>query len=259
MSPRRPLVAGNWKMNTTPQQGAELASDILNLLGDVDPRGVEAVVCPPFTGLMEAGCALENSALALGAQDIHPESHGAYTGGISGQMLVACGCSYVLVGHSERRLYEGETVAVTAAKLRAAHRVGLIPVLCVGESVEDRQAGRTPDAVLAQLSPLLEQSAIDLAGSAVVAYEPVWAIGSGAAAEPADAAVVARLIRRSLEEVHGKHLSGEVRLLYGGSVSPQNISTFLDLEDLDGVLVGGASLRAETFAQLVRAAWSERP
>lgn len=247
---RTPIVAGNWKMNRTPQEGAALASEVLDLIGAVDPASVDVIICPPFPALMEVACALEGSSVALGAQDLHREDAGAYTGGVSGEMLRACGCRYVLVGHSERRQYEGETVELTANKLAAAHRSGLIPVLCVGENAHERDAGRTGDVIGSQLAPAVEPGPADL----IVAYEPVWAIGSGAAAEPADAGEVASFIRQRLRDAHGQSIAGRIRILYGGSVNPGNITGFLAQDDVDGVLVGGASLEAVSFARLVEAA-----
>jgi triosephosphate isomerase len=225
---RRHLVVGNWKMHAV---GAELAAAVRGRLPA--PRCTVAV-CPAFPYLREVGEALRGSAIALGAQDLHWEDEGAFTGAVSARMLRAAGCSYVIVGHSERRRLFGETDAAVARKVRAALAAGLRPILCVGETADERDAGYA-------LRRVRDQVAAAFAPGCVVAYEPVWAIGSGRAASPEDAAAAAEAVR----DVAG----AEVAVLYGGSVTPENAAAFLRVTD--GALVGGASLDPDRFAAIV--------
>ncbi len=248
---RTPVVAGNWKMNTTPLEGAHLAADIIEIIGK-DPGPVDVILCPPFPGLLEVAAVTEGTRIEIGAQDLHHADAGAFTGSVSGPMLSASGCRFVLVGHSERRQHCRETVQVTSQKLLAAYRSDLLPILCVGENAGHRDAGQTFEVVGEQLGPALDLDP-SLAARLIVAYEPVWAIGSGAAASPGDAQEVGAFIRHRMENSHGESLAQSTRILYGGSVNPGNIETFMGLSDIDGVLVGGASLQAETFARLVLA------
>lgn len=251
---RVPLVAGNWKMYKTPTEGAALARELLQRLGRPDgpdgPHGVDVAVCPPFPALPAVGAALEGSSVALGAQDMHWEKEGAFTGAVSAGMLVDLGCRFVILGHSERRQHFGETNATVQRKVRAAFAAGLIPIVCVGESVAERDSGQTLAVVTRQVGAALEGlPAADL-GRLVLAYEPVWAIGTGRTATPAQAREVHEALRRLLTERGG---GSATRILYGGSVKAENAAALLREPEIDGALVGGASLVAEQFARIVEA------
>jgi triosephosphate isomerase len=239
------LIAGNWKMNKTPSQTREYITRFLELVRDV--KNTEILLCPPFTSLCVAGEMLKDSHIKLGAQNCHYEEKGAFTGEISLSMLKELGVSYVIVGHSERRWLFGETDEMINKKVIACLEKGIRPILCVGEKIEDRNAGMTLKVVESQLK--LGLSGLeDLAGKIDIAYEPVWAIGTGTPATPEDAQFVHRFIKEFL---------GDVRVLYGGSVSPKNAKDFLSMPDVDGLLVGTASLDPESFAQIVKASEGE--
>ena len=240
MTTRTPLMAGNWKMNLDWKQGLALVEELGEQLKPLDTSLVETVVLPPFVDLRTVQVAVDAGKLpiAYGAQDISEHESGAYTGEISGQMLKALGCTYVAVGHSERRQYHGEDEQVTSAKVRAAFAAGLIPILCVGEPLEERKAGNHVPFTLAQLTKI------------VIAYEPVWAIGTGEVASAEDAQEVCQAIRESLREQHGDAVADAVRVLYGGSVKSSNVVELMGKADVDGALVGGASLKAEEFAKI---------
>src|SRR5215469_11335507 len=232
------LVAGNWKMNGLRRDGAELADALKELVAAADGAvGCNILVCPPATLLSEVGAILAGSGIALGGQDCHAESKGAYTGDISAEMLADLGCEYVILGHSERRHGHGETDGVVRGKIAAAWRAGLAAILCVGETQGQRQAGEATEIVSAQLAGSIPDDAT--AASLVVAYEPVWAIGTGLTATAADVAAMHAAIRSSVP-------SG-TRILYGGSVNSKNCHAILQLSDVDGALVGGASLNATDF------------
>lgn len=247
---RTPLVAGNWKMNTVVREARDLASGVASGLAGI--AGVDVVLCPPFTTLAEVGRVLGGSPVELGAQDLHWEPRGAYTGEISAEMLWDLGCTYVIVGHSERRRLLGEVDEAVGRKVAAAACGELIPILCVGESLEEREAGRTERIIQTQARIGTLGLAPDQAVQLVVAYEPVWAIGTGAPATGAEAGRVARLLREWLGEWFGDAAAG-MRILYGGSVTPETIGEFVSQPEVDGALVGGASLNAGTFAAIVRA------
>ncbi|MCL6580267.1 MAG: triose-phosphate isomerase [Firmicutes bacterium] len=249
---RRPLVAGNWKMNGLRGEAVALVKGLLAALGAGDLERVEVVVCPPFTVLGEVARALEGTGIGLGAQNVHWADRGAFTGEVSGPMLVELGCSYVIVGHSERRQFFGETDETAGRRLGAALRHGLTPILCVGETWEERETGRTQAVVERQLRTALEVALREEPGVPAVAYEPVWAIGSGRPASGADAQEVAAFIRSVLADVLGPERAAAARVLYGGSVKADNVADFTGQPDVDGALVGGASLSAEGFAALVR-------
>lgn len=252
MRSRRPLVAANWKMYKTRAQARAFVEGFLPRL---TARDVDVVICPPFLAIETVVGLVGGHPVAVGAQDVYWEEEGAFTGEVSPVMLVEAGCHYVIVGHSERRHLFGETDGQVARKLRAALGHGLVPILCVGETLEEREGGRTEDVVGHQL----ESALADLpapAGEVVVAYEPVWAIGTGRNAEPADAAAVAAFIRGSLARYLGGERASRIRVLYGGSVKPANIGGFAARPEIDGALVGGASLDAASFAAIV-AAFSE--
>jgi triosephosphate isomerase len=248
---RKPLVAGNWKMFGSRAENAQLLDTLLDLLKP--GAKAEVLVCPPFVYLWETGRILNGSDVALGAQSICAEAQGAFTGEVSGAMLRDVGCSYVLVGHSERRQIFGESDALVARKFVAAQAQGLVPVLCVGETLEEREAGRTTEVVARQLDAVLAVSGVNSFERAVIAYEPVWAIGTGRTASPEQAQEVHAMIRARVAALDGT-IAASVRVLYGGSVKASNARELFAMADIDGGLVGGASLKAEEFAQICAAA-----
>lgn len=249
---RRAIVAGNWKMHRTVAQAVALARGLVSSLEPFD--GLDRVLCPPFTALLAVGEVLRHSPLELGAQNMHWEEEGAYTGEISPPM-VADLCRYVILGHSERRQLFGETDETANRKLRAAHRAGLLPILCVGEDEEERDQGWTEEVVGRQVRAAFSGVGAEWAGQTVVAYEPVWAIGTGRAATPEEAnAVISQVVRPALEELYGSSVAGRIRVQYGGSVSAENIEDFMRQPEIDGALVGGASLRADSFTAIVEGA-----
>jgi len=248
---RKPLVAGNWKMHGSRAENAQLVRSLLDLLRP-DARA-EVLVCPPFVYLWETERMLKDTDVSLGAQSLCAEALGAFTGEVSGAMLRDVGCRYVLVGHSERRQLFGEHDALVARKFVAAQAHGLTPVLCVGETLEEREAGRTGEVVSRQLEAVLAVSGIAAFARAVVAYEPVWAIGTGRNATPDQAQDVHASIRAKLAALDAI-IGGSVRILYGGSVKASNARELFAMADIDGGLVGGASLKAEEFAQICAAA-----
>jgi triosephosphate isomerase len=247
---RLSLIAGNWKMHKTT---AETRVLIAALRAAPLPDGVEVVVCPPFTALAAAAEVLIGSALHLGAQDVFWETQGAFTGEISPLMLVDLGCRYVIVGHSERRQWFGDTDDTVSRKVHAAFAAGLIPITCVGERLEEREAEQTTQVVTRQITAAVAGLSADQLAAAVIAYEPVWAIGTGRSASGEDAARVIGLIRFLLAERH-RAAAGQTRILYGGSVTAENIGQFMRHADIDGALVGGASLDAAKFAGIIRGA-----
>jgi triosephosphate isomerase len=239
-------------MHMTIAPALRLIGDVKAALGAIS--GVEVVICPPATALSAAGHALAGTPLFLGGQTMHWEPQGAYTGEVSAPMLVDVGCRFVIVGHSERRLYFGETDEAVGRKVRAAIEHGLTPIVCVGERLEERQAGRTDAVIASQVRAALQEAPGGALHRLVIAYEPVWAIGTGQTATGAEANRVAGLIRRTLAGSGGAAAASAVRILYGGSVKPDNIREFLEQTEIDGALVGGASLDAQAFAAIVRAA-----
>lgn len=249
---RRPIVAANWKMYTTPRQARELAAQTLQAIPGADQEAVEVVLCPPAVSLAGVREVL-GGALAVGAQNMHWETHGAYTGEISAPMLAEL-CTYVIIGHSERRHYFGETDETVHRKVRAALEHGLCPIVCVGETLALREAGQTRDWVALQVRGALHGIAAAALAGVVVAYEPVWAIGTGVAASGQDANAVALAIRGVLAELGGSAAAGSVRIQYGGSVTAANAAEFLGQPEIDGALVGGASLKPHDFAAIVHAA-----
>jgi triosephosphate isomerase len=248
---RTVLIAGNWKMNGTRETAARLVGEILQNLEL--PGGREALVCPPFVHLADIARLIKSSALGLGAQDLCAEDNGAHTGEVSGAMLRDSDCRYVIVGHSERRALYGEDDALVARKFMAAQRAGLIPILCVGETLDERRCDATRAVVTRQLQAVLDAAGIAAFGRAVIAYEPVWAIGTGNTATPAQAQEVHALIRACLAGRDAKIAAG-IRLLYGGSVKASNAAELFRMPDIDGSLVGGASLEAREFVSICRAA-----
>jgi triosephosphate isomerase len=247
---RRRIVAGNWKMNTDHREGARLAKAILGGLEGRDPA-CEVVLFPSYTTLPAVVEVLAGSTVGTGAQDLYFEERGAYTGEISAGMLSALGVSFALAGHSERRHVFGEGDQTVARKLRAALGAGLVPVLCVGELLEEREAGNASRVVETQVRASLEGLSTDEFSRVVVAYEPVWAIGTGKTATPEDAAEIHTVLRRILGTLFDTEAASMTPILYGGSVQPSNARELLDAENVDGVLVGGASLEADSFLSII--------
>jgi len=267
---RIPLMAGNWKMNCDNDEAWELASAIANEKGDVE--GCEVVLCPPATALTTVLAAIEDTNISLGAQNIFWEESGAYTGELSGPMLLSCGCQYVIIGHSERRgrfgspdedftpeLQQvfGDTDASVNRKLQAALSYGLVPIVCVGELLGERQEGRTDEVVSEQVKAALAGLEAGDTESIILAYEPVWAIGTGEVCDAEEANRVIGVIRATLAEVVGGEVAEGIRILYGGSVKPANVEGLMAQPELDGGLVGGASLQAESFCELIAVAASK--
>ena len=251
---RKPLVAGNWKMNTDSHSSVELAKSIVSESAEIAGHSVDVAVCPPFVYLQAVARALSASNIATGAQDLYYEQKGAFTGEISASMLKDIGCIYVLCGHSERRHVIGEDDELVSKKVAAAIRGGLLPILCVGELIEERQANKTAEVVSRQIRNSLANLGAERVSAVTLAYEPVWAIGTGLTATPQQAQEVHVLIRRLLGEMYGKQAAREIRILYGGSVKPDNAAELMAQEDVDGLLVGGASLKADDFVEIIRAA-----
>lgn len=249
MPARAPILIGNWKMHRTPSEAAALIDALLDRLGDA--AGREVIVAPPFPALAIVGQRLRGANLRLAAQDLHWEDQGAFTGEVSAPMLRDVGCSHVIVGHSERRQYFGETDEWVARKVRAALRHDLTPIVCVGESLAEREAHQTLSVVEQQVRGALDGLESDVS-HVVVAYEPVWAIGTGKVATPAEAEEVHAAIRRLMAELAGAPVAAQLRILYGGSVKPDNIDSLMREPDIDGALVGGASLQADDFSRIVR-------
>src|SRR5690606_21830999 len=247
---RKPLIAGNWKMNKTAAEAAAFGEEIRPLAADVE--AVAVVRCPPVAALRALRARLRGSRIGLGAQSMHEAPHGAYTGEVSAAMLKEAGCGYVILGHSERRRLMGGTDEQVNAKVKAALAAGLRPIVCVGESLEQRRAGETEDVVVGQVRAALRDVPQDAAAGIVIAYEPVWAIGTGETPTPDDANQVAAVIRSTLAGLFGEEAAAQVRIQYGGSVNADNIASFAAQPHIDGALVGGASLAPDSFARIVR-------
>lgn len=262
---RKPLIAGNWKMNASFESTNELLGDILHELQpgvetmayDVNAPEViaEILVCPPFVYLESAARMIEDSSLALGAQNVSSEDSGAFTGEISACMLKDLTCTYVIVGHSERRQLFGESDTFVGRKFKAAADIGLKPILCVGETLEERTDGRTIKVIQRQIDAVVDIAGINAFSQAVIAYEPVWAIGTGKTATPLQAQDIHSKIRQMLAERSVK-IADEIRILYGGSVKPANAEEIFAMSDIDGGLIGGAALKAEDFVAIIKAAKS---
>jgi len=253
---RRPLVAGNWKMHLTHLEAIALVQKIAFSLKETELEAVEVVVLPPFTSVRSVQTLIDGDKLLLGhgAQNLSEHDQGAYTGDVSGPMLAKLGCTYVAVGHSERRQYHHETDEIVAAKLAAAYRNGVTPILCVGEQEHVRDAGGHVQQCSAQLNAALANVSAEQARSLVVAYEPIWAIGTGQVATPDDAQEMSGELRTVLAERYSGDLADGVRILYGGSVKAGNAAELMAKADVDGALVGGASLDGDQFAAICRAA-----
>jgi triosephosphate isomerase len=244
---RTPLVAANWKMNTTVDEAARLISGMLGALDNIE--GIDKVVCPPFVSLVTVAEIIKGSSVKLGAQNLYFEEKGAYTGEISPLMLAGL-CQFVIVGHSERRQYFGEAGEIVSKKVKAALKAGLNPILCIGEKLKDNEAGKTAEVVSRQLDTAL--AGVYSPSGAVIAYEPVWAIGSGRSATGEQANETIALIRQKIATLYDITIARNIRILYGGSVTADNIAEFVRQPEIDGALVGGASLKAKQFISIVR-------
>ena len=249
---RKYLIAGNWKMNKTASEGVDLINEINIALGKQTDVGV--AVCPPFTAIESCAKALEDSNVQLGAQNMHPKQEGAYTGEVSPVMLRSLFCTFVILGHSERREYFNESDTFINEKVLAALESSLKPILCVGETLEQREANETFAVVKEQLVEGLKGVKADAADNLVIAYEPVWAIGTGKTATPEMAQEVHKMIRDELSSLLGEAAAAKIRILYGGSMKPENASSLMDQPDIDGGLIGGAALKAKSFVELVKIA-----
>jgi triosephosphate isomerase len=248
--PRKKLIAANWKMYKDPAQTEEFFRAFLPLV--FEHNRDEIVVCPPYIDLYVAIESAKGSQIAVGAQDIYWKDEGAFTGEISSAMLVAIGCTHVIIGHSERRQYFGETDDTVNLKLKAALEHGLTPIACVGEVLEEREAGLTEDVLRRQCLRAFNALSAKKAAKLVIAYEPVWAIGTGKTATPQMASDAHQLIRGEAAKAFGDEFAAQLRILYGGSVKPENATALMSEEEIDGALVGGASLDAKSFAAIVK-------
>jgi len=246
---RRPILAGNWKMNMTATQARELAAKLIPLVASVKDRDI--VLGPPFTSIAAVAETIKGTNIGLSAQNLHWEDKGAFTGEISADMLLDSGCKYVIIGHSERRQYFGETDETVNKKVKQALKKGLLPILCVGETLAEREAGKLSEIINRQVTGGLKDIPAGDMAKIVIAYEPVWAIGTGKTATPEQANEVHALIRQKVKALYNADIAESLRIQYGGSVTPENVSTLMAMPDIDGALVGGASLKPESFAALV--------
>ena len=246
---RKPIIAGNWKMNKTPEEAAELVRELVPLVADAE---AEVVVCPPFVCLDAVRKEAAGSNIKLGAQNVHFEKSGAYTGEISADMLLAMGVEYVIIGHSERRQYFGETDCTVNKRAKAALAAGLKPIICVGESLEEREKGVTNELVGMQTKLALQGIPAEEVDKVVIAYEPIWAIGTGKTATAAEANETIGAIRKAIAQVYGEEVASKVRIQYGGSMNPKNASELMAQSEIDGGLIGGASLKAQDFSKVVK-------
>jgi len=251
---RKPFVAGNWKMNTDSHSGVALAKAVVDGASGLAGSSVDVAVIPPFVYLPAVGAAISSSGVALGAQDVYFEAKGAFTGEISAAMLKDVGCTYVLCGHSERRHVLGESDEVINKKVAASISGGLLPILCVGELLAERDASQTEQVVEKQTRAGLAGLSAEKIGAVTIAYEPVWAIGTGRTATPQQAQEVHAFIRKLLSQMYDKSVAEDMRILYGGSVKADNAEELMGQPDVDGSLVGGASLKAADFVQIIEAA-----
>jgi triosephosphate isomerase len=251
---RKPFVAGNWKMNTDSHSSVELAKRIASGASEIAGHRLTVAVCPPFVYLQAVAEALSASSVGVGAQDVYYEPKGAFTGEISAAMLKDIGCTYTLCGHSERRHVVGETDELINKKVAAAISGGLLPILCVGELLSERQALQTSAVVSRHIKNGLAGMSVEKVSAVTIAYEPVWAIGTGLTATPQQAQEAHDLIRKLLAGMYNSKLAEEIRILYGGSVRPDNAKEIMAQDDVDGLLVGGASLKAEEFLAIIQAA-----
>ncbi|MBN2981502.1 MULTISPECIES: triose-phosphate isomerase [Cohnella] len=248
---RTPIIAGNWKMFKTVSEAVAFVNDVK---GKAEVAGVESVVCAPFTALPALVEAVKGTSIKVGAQNLHFEDNGAFTGEISGVMLKDLGVDYVIVGHSERRQYFNETDETVNKKLHAAFKHGLVPILCVGEKLEEREAGKTNEVNRVQTEAAFAGLSAEQAAQVVIAYEPIWAIGTGKSSTATDANEAIAYIRSVVEGLYGADVAAKVRIQYGGSVKPNNVAEYLGQSDIDGALVGGASLEPASYIALVEGA-----
>lgn len=246
---RKAIIAGNWKMNKTPDEARALVEELIPLVADAE---CDVVVCPPFVDLCPVSKAIKGTNIHLGAQNIHWAKSGAFTGEISADMLKKFGVEYAIVGHSERRQYFGETDATVNMRAKAALENGISPIICVGESLEQRERGETDEFVASQVRGALEGISADDARRIVIAYEPIWAIGTGRTATAEMAEETITVIRKTLRSIFGNDAAETVRIQYGGSMNPQNAASLMAMENIDGGLIGGASLKAEDFSKVVK-------
>lgn len=245
---RKPIIAGNWKMNKTPEEAKELVTALVPLVKDAK---CDVVICPPFVDLCAVKPIIAGTNIHLGVQNIHWAGKGAFTGEISADMLKAHGVEYAIVGHSERRQYFGETDATVNQRAKAAIAAGITPIICVGESLEQRESGVTNAVVSGQTKAALDGIESKDVETLVIAYEPIWAIGTGKTATKEDANATIAVIRGAIAEVYGKDVAEKVRIQYGGSMNPKNASELMSMPEIDGGLIGGASLKAEDFSKVV--------
>ncbi len=246
------MIAGNWKMHKTNSEALQLANQIK--IKTTSVQHTEIVICPPFTALSAVGEVIKESRVALGAQNMFWEAQGAFTGEISASMLKSCGVKHVIIGHSERRQYFGETDQTVNKRLKAVLENGLHAIVCVGETLEERESDRVMEVISRQVSGAFTGVSAEAAGRIVIAYEPVWAIGTGKTATPEQAQEVHAAIRAMIEKSYGAAVAEDMRILYGGSVKPANAEALLKQADIDGALVGGACLQADTFIPIIQAA-----
>lgn len=247
---RRPIIAGNWKMYKVPSEAVELVNQLKKELKGIKDRDI--VVIPPFASIYPCSKVLENTNIAVGAQNMYWEEEGAFTGEISPPMLIDCGCGFCIIGHSERRTYFHETDETVNKKIKSALKHGLIPICCIGETLEQREAGETFKIVETQVKKDFEGLSNSQMEKVIIAYEPIWAIGTGRTATPEQANEVHAFIRKTLAGLYYQALAEEVRIQYGGSVKPENCDALMSQPDIDGALVGGASLKVESFSRIVR-------
>lgn len=247
---RKPIIAGNWKMNKTASETKKLIAELKPLVKDV--ANIDIVVCPPFVNIESASEALKGSNIKLGVQNMYFEESGAYTGEVAPGMLLELGVKYVIIGHSERRQYFGETDELVNKKAKAALKFGLIPIICVGEKLEEREAGITSEVVCKQTKLALLGLRGDEAEGVVIAYEPIWAIGTGRTATAEDANETIAAIRNAVKEALGRETAEKIRIQYGGSMKPSNAAELMAKPEIDGGLIGGAALKAEDFSMIVK-------
>ncbi|MFH0806986.1 MAG: triose-phosphate isomerase [Elusimicrobiota bacterium] len=247
---RKPIMAGNWKMHKTVGESVDFVKNLKGNISDV--KDCEIVICPVFTALNSVKEAAQGTNISIGAQNMHWEEKGAFTGEISPKMLIDAGCKYVIIGHSERRQYFGETNQTVNKKMVSAFKFRLIPIVCVGETLEEREKNITFDVLGKQIKEGLAGLTGSQSSEVVIAYEPVWAIGTGKTATPAQAQEVHQFVRKLFSEMYGKDAGANVRILYGGSVKPDNVSELMKQTDIDGGLVGGAALEVDSYTKLVK-------
>ena len=246
---RRPIIAGNWKMNKTIAGTKELVNELIPLVADAE---AEVVICVPYTDIATAGELIKNTNIHLGAENVHWAESGAFTGEISADMLLELGVEYVIIGHSERRQYFGETDETVCKRATTALKKGLKPIICVGETLEEREGGKTEDVVITQVTGAFAGISAEDAVKCVIAYEPVWAIGTGKTATKEEANDTIKVIRDTVKKLYGEEVSNALRIQYGGSMNPKNVKELMAMPEIDGGLIGGASLKAVDFSMVVK-------